>query len=66
MEKKDLRILIDLAIRGYNAEIHFKSYKRFKDEAASCKAMRVSEEKQVIQDAQKELKEVEIKDEIEK
>lgn len=50
--KGELRTLVLLAVRGYNAELKFKTYRRFRGERDSEFAMRKAEELQVIEAAQ--------------
>lgn len=62
IRRGELATLHDLAIAGYNAEIRFKSYKRFKGERPSEYAMRKASEKEVIEKYRREVRRPEAAD----
>ena len=45
---RTLRTLLDLAVAGYNAEIRYKSFRRFRGERPAEYAMRKADEKSAI------------------
>jgi len=55
LSRSEARTLIDLAVHGYNAELKYKSARRYRGERPSEYAMRKADEKRVIESVREHL-----------